>query len=325
MCPTIRYAIFTGFLCAGAANLHASDLEFRLEVSKPVYQEGEAVLLRTIYGSRGRPVKLNEPAFSTHTGTFRLDIRRDSGLDWEAEQSAKGFVICSPSGSEVGPRAIFALPGLLKAGEILQRVDTRVMEKGRYRAKTLLLGRDGSRHETNEVSFEVKPIAKDDPITWVVEASRLWTLGCLAVGGHYSRGYEHAYAGLRHQMGSEELHQLAPQIIEDCTGSPFRELVLYAYIIDRERARHILVEPMEDPEVEALALQFLAEYPDSWLRPEIQLILYRMYQAQKNIPAAMQMGRDMFLSELQPTELRAWRGEWERMEAEETSGGKAGH
>jgi hypothetical protein len=298
MWAAIRNVILVHVICATAVNLSAGELEFRLEVSKAVYQEGEPVLLRTIYGSKGEPVQLKERQFSTRAGTFRIDIRADMGLDWGAEPIRKDFIVCSPSGSELGPTGLFALPGSLNARETYQRVDMRVVEQGKYRAKVFLFGRGESRHETNEVSFEVVPIGENDSITRVVEASRLWTLGCFAVGHHYGEGYAAAYAGLRRQIGSEEFRQLAPEIIEECTGSPFRELVFYAYVISRERARHILAEPMEDPEVEALALQFLAEYPDSWLRPKIQKILFMTYQERKNPQAAIQMGREMFSSEI---------------------------
>jgi len=268
---------------------------------------------------------MKEPEYGSAWGKFVLDIRRDGEADWgKTETGWKPFIVCWPPSSELF-ESVFALPGSLKAGEKFQRVDMRGIKEGRYRTKAFLRNDDGSRHETNEVSFEVVPIEGKDCITGFVQGPELWSICGFVVGYHYTDGWEGSTTGMRPYLKTEEFYKLAPQVIEECTGSPFRELVLYAYIIGREQARHFPVELKEDPEVEALALQFLAEYPDSWLRPKIQKILFTTYRERKDTRAALQIGREMFSSELQPSELRAWRGEWERMEAEEASGGKAGH
>jgi hypothetical protein len=302
----------------------ALDLEFRLETSKATYFEGEPVLFRTIYGSTRGPVQMKQLEYAPRRGRFALDVRLSGEIDWATvEAGRKPFIVCSQPGTE-GFGNPFALPGSLRAGEKFERIDMRVMKPGRFGAKAFLLNDDGSRHETNEVSFEVVPIEGKDAITGFLQGSRLWSLASIVVGGHYTDGWEGSSTGMRPYLKIEEFRELAPVIIQECTRSAFREFVMYAYIISRERARHILAEPMEDPEVEALALQFLAEYPDSWLRPKIQLILYRMYREQKNPQAAIEMGREMFSSELQPTELRAWKQGWERMEAEQAAQGKAG-
>jgi hypothetical protein len=297
----------------------ALDLEFRLEMSKATYFEGEPVIFRTIYGSSGEAIEMKQREYGPAWGMFVLDIRPDGEVDWgRVETESKPFIVCWPPSSELFPN-VFAFPGSLRAGQKFERVDMRGIKEGRYRTKAFLRNDDGSRHETNEVSFEVLPIEGKDSITRFLQGAQLWSLGGIIVGFHYTDGWEGSTTEMRPYLKREEFYKLAPEIIQECTGSPFRELAFYAYIIGRERARHILAESMEDPEVEALALQFLAEYPDSWLRPKIQKILFMTYQERKNPQAAIQMGREMFSSEIQPAELRAWKQEWERMEAEHSA------
>jgi hypothetical protein len=302
----------------------AGDLEVRLKMSKPTYFEGEPVLFRTIYGSTGGLVQMKEREYGSAWGRFVLDIRQDGQVDWGiVEKASKAFIVCYPPSFESFEN-LLALPGSLRPGERFERVDMRVIKEGSYRTKAFLLNDDGSRHETNEVSFEVVPMDGKDSISRFLQGSRLWSLGGIAVGCHYTYGSMIPPTGGGPHLQIEEFRQLAPVIIGECTGSPFREFVMYALIIIRERARGISTPPMEDPEMEALALQFLAEYPDSWLRPKIQLILYRMYREQRKTEAAIEMGRHMFSSELQPTELRGWKQGWEQMEAEQAARGKAG-
>ncbi len=173
------------------------------------------------------------------------------------------------------------VPGTIEAGQRYERTDLLVLPKpGRYRVRASIVEEKEFRFVSSPVSVEVLPLAEvPDSIAKLGDRVFALRLGRALVEAHYAQRIMGS-TGPDGSLGRKAFDDVAATIIEQHRGSAFRETVMYADIIDGLGADHLEREAALERS-KALGRQFIREYPQSLLLPDVYYTLFRCHVQQK--------------------------------------------
>jgi len=290
-----------------AAAPHAPSLA--LSSHKDSYNLGEPVVIRTILAAPVQPegIALRQKSYSLRRpyAGFVLLMRLEGASEvcWTDRNYDLGSVPPSHHHAYSGDQY---LPGHWRSLERYQRVDMLVLDRpGKYSIKAGLRHTDGFQLLSKEITIEVKQPEKPDSVVAYLQGEKLRDLGYLLCDLHYLQGSSSIGGDTR--MSREELHKIAPNIIEKCRDSMFYEHVIYAAILIHF---HEMAGngnwTLRDPEIIALAEEFIRVRRDSWLWPHVCRILVHKYideRTPEGNTKAIDLGEEGLLMDPIPTVL----------------------
>lgn len=270
-------------LLSGLAN---AELRFTVEVKKKVFLYGEPILLRTTFENLGPSENLPDSIGWTHR--FSMKIAKDDGEFYNVI-SHKPFNVSQPPVWFEFFSDRYALYGDFPIGHNAVRIDMIVVDPGSYKMKAIL--RDPrtrlEKQCSNEVCFDVLPLVEGgDSITKYIGPDDIWEFGSKICRSHYLYGGSSMILGKAKQGRFEDV---ADGIIRECTDSPFREWAMYMSVISVGSEG----DGVARAKVKAMAEQFMVEYPESWLLPEVTRVLVYTALDEKDLGRANSLVDDL--------------------------------
>jgi len=268
------------------------NISVQLQCNKSEYICGEPVLLRTTitnlslqdykrqYGNYGWSPKSGFTMYVSNDGNdFENILEIKTKLRLEISTPPRQYELF---------RDRHFLPGNLSTGQKAERFDMLIFPKpGDYKLKAVLKERDGTTYMSEPIGLKILTIKeKNDSISKLGGQDFVINLGSSIYYAHY---VEKLWGGYPpgESLRPEKFEELAPVIKEQYKDSVFREYVMYADIMTHynpSKSTHELIEGRKE-----LAEQFLKEYPNSWLLPEVYRKLFWTYVAEKDRKKAEQV------------------------------------
>jgi len=270
----------------------SQNIKVEFQSNKSEYINGEPALLRTTilnFSEKDFKGKLDGYGWHRDVG-FTMYVAND-GNDFEnildIKTKLRLEISTPPRQYELFQDRHF-LPGNLSSGEKAERFDMLIIPKpGDYRLKAVLREPDGRTYMSEPIRLKILTIKeKNDSIWKLGRQDFIINLGSSIYYAHY---VEKLWGGYPpgESLRPEKFEELAPVIREQYKDSVFREYVMYADVMTHYNPRkstHELIEGRKE-----LAEQFLKEYPNSWLLPEVYRKLFWTYIAEKDRKKAEQV------------------------------------
>jgi len=293
-------------LTASAARTRAATLS--VNSNKQSYILGEPILLRTVLSvpvpSGSSAMHLGKYSLRNPRRGFILLLRAPGGKDvcWTDRRNYRLGSAPPILDPDYMDKQYF--PGHWRPRERYQRVDMLVLDRpGKYAVKAGLRHVGGFQLLSEPIMIEVRVPEKADPVGALLTGEAVRDLGYLLCELHFLQG--RTMIGAKERLSRDAFVKIAPEIIDKCKGSVFREYVIYAAIlIDFAEMRTLGHTRLKDPRIIKLAEKFVADRRDSWLWPHVCRILVHHYVANRtiegNVDKAMALGEEGLLMDPLP-------------------------
>jgi len=136
--------------------------------------------------------------------------------------------------------------------------------------------------ETNELRFQVRALAEEDPINGLLNSHQLREMSDWIVKTHYQAGKWRAPKGL-------DLDALVDQLLACHLESAFTETLLYAYVLFYTSPSRL---EMNSGKAQRAGEEFLRRYPQSYLRAEVYERLFHIYYAKGEYRKAVEAAEE---------------------------------
>ncbi len=288
----VAFLLATASVCGFSSALGAEDggrigrVDLQLEANKARYICGEPIILRATVRNP------SDATFKSRYRTFGLRPHDKYGIEiapgkerqfksiWDHEKMRDINVTTPPIDDDFWSDRHW-IPGTIAPGAHYERTDMLVLPKpGQYRLRTRIIEGKDTRFDSPPVSVEVVPLSEtQDSIAGLGDQVFAVRLGRALVTAHYTQEIWGG-TGAGGSLNQKAFDSVAPTIIEKHRGSAFRETVMYADIMDGLGADH-LERPAALERSKALGRQFIKDYPQSLLLPDVYYTLFRCHVQQK--------------------------------------------
>lgn len=291
---TLPTVMTLSLACLLAEPAEAEAVPFPLQVAaaanKAVYFSGEPVLLRTVVTNVStaefKSARRSLYAWGRHEGfnvLFGLEGEDEPLMEFGSSKLHHRISMMRNVRTQEYLHVDWQqLPASYAPGEQAERVDLFVFNHpGRYRIRPILREKDGAVHGSEVLTITVTAAdARSDSVSRLDGENFVGRLGSTIAVAYYKR---HLAGGIGEpgfeSLSPQEFKNLAVTILRDHRQSAFYELTLLTAAVMRrfyETRDSELTLPTRE-----LAERFLAEFPDSWLAPQVGAKLYRIYRIAK--------------------------------------------
>jgi hypothetical protein len=260
-----------------------------LHANKQVYLAWEPVLLRVTIRNDANQFEFQDvgPQWEADKG-FSINVGQMEGKMYPILDQPPFEVSVVPAGSVDTFRDRYYLPKVLQPSETLHRVEMLVLSPGEYRLQTTITDSDDDVLRSNTIVLRVEPVGTNDSICRSTNEDFTKELGATIFLTHYLHGTKGAAEGV---WSAEEFLRNATGVIERNQDSVLHQYTVYAY------AMYILSyvgsPSFSDAEVARAkdkANWFLQTYPNSWLAPELEVVMFDVYRREDRLADAIAIG-----------------------------------